>query len=74
MPPVVNPSMHSAYSSSGGACGLDSSSFTMSSLTLALACWAAINSAFMMARSPELPWQMMHMPSIPKSGAPPWEL
>ena len=35
---------------------------------------AATPSAFLMARSPELPWQMIQMPSIPSSGAPPCSL
>ena len=54
--------------------GLASSSLTISSLSLARAYSAATPRAFLMARSPELPWQMMQMPSMPSSGAPPYAL
>src|SRR5437868_1227871 len=59
------------YSSVPATWGADSSSLTISSLRWARAYWAATPSAFLMARSPELPWQMMQTPSMPSSGAPP---
>ena len=46
----------------------------MMSLMWLLAYLVATPKAFLIALSPELPWQMMQMPSMPKSGAPPWLL
>ena len=51
--------------------GVASSSLTMMSLTWARAYRAATASAFLMARSPDDPWQMMQAPSMPSRGAPP---
>src|SRR5205823_2889319 len=52
----------------------DSSSSTIMSLIRLLAYLAATPKAFLIALSPELPWQIMQMPSIPNKGAPPWLL
>src|SRR5262249_52774547 len=62
------------YSSSAPTGRLVSNSCTIRSLSLTRAYLAAMAKAFLIALSPELPWQMMQMPSMPKSGAPPCSL
>src|SRR5262249_55888195 len=51
--------------------GSDSSSWTIFSLSFTRAFFAATPIAFRMATSLLDPWQMMQIPSTPRSGAPP---